>query len=118
MRDSFCGALGKLQRNGNLPSERILIIALVENLNGHGQVFTLELLLVDETARVSDLRSAFVYPYCVRVETESELTMSGAQKISSRSRSLTASDTKALLLRAEALLALEKGVGKRRNGIF
>ena len=31
---------------------------------------------------------------------------------------ITASDTKALLLRAEALLALEKGVGKRRNGIF
>ena len=38
--------------------------------------------------------------------------------MSSRSRSLTASDTKALLLREEALLALEKGVGKRRNGIF
>ena len=69
-------------------------------------------------SHVSDLRSVFVYPYCVRVETESGLTMSGAQKISSRSRSLTASDTKALLLHAEALLALEKGVGKRRNGIF
>ena len=41
--------------------------------------------------------------------------MSGAQNISSRSRSLTASDTKVLLLRAEALLALEKGMGKRRN---
>ena len=39
--------------------------------------------------------------------------MPGAQKISSRSMSLTTSDTKALLLRAEALLALEKGVGKR-----
>ena len=35
--------------------------------------------------------------------------MSGAQKISSRSRPLAASDTKALFLRAEALLALEKG---------
>ena len=44
--------------------------------------------------------------------------MSGAQNISSRSRSLTASDTKELLLRAEALLALEKGVGNRTNGIF
>ena len=72
-------------------------------------------MLVNETVRVSDLRSAFVYPYCVRVETQSELTMSGAQKISSRSRSLTASDTKALLLREEALLALEKRCGKKKK---
>ena len=41
--------------------------------------------------------------------------MSGAQKISSRSRSLTASDTKALLLREEALLALEKRCGKKKK---
>ena len=42
--------------------------------------------------------------------------MSGAQKISSTrlslSRSLTASVTKVLLVRGEALLTLEKGVGR------
>ena len=41
--------------------------------------------------------------------------MSGAQKISSRSRLLTALDTKALLLRVEALLALEKRCRKKKK---
>ena len=38
-----------------LQNEFKYIIALVENLSGHGQVFTLELLLVDETVHMSQI---------------------------------------------------------------
>ena len=58
----------------------------------------------------------------LREETESGLTMSGTQKVSSTrlawSSSLTALDTNEVLKNAEALFALKKGVASSKKGIL
>ena len=61
-------------------------------------------------------RSDFVYPYCEQKRRADE--QCPARKIFLRGVKLTAFDTKALLVHAEALLALEKGMGRKGNGIL